>query len=111
MAGAKIRTRLRSLIESRKRISVPSLVYYEFLRGPRVPAELALQEAWFPRNEAFVFGADEAAASAKIYGAVGRARGREVDLAIAGCAVVHDAMLWTLNTKDFADIPNLRLPA
>ena len=53
----------------------------------------------------------EAAASAKIYGAVGLARGRDVDLAIAGYAVVHNATLWTLNTKDFADIPNLRLLA
>jgi predicted nucleic acid-binding protein len=38
-----------------------------------------------------------------------RARGREVDIAIAACAVVHNARLWTLNPSDFKDIPNLKL--
>ena len=30
-------------------------------------------------------------------------------LAIAACAIEHDAVLWTANTKDFDDIPGLRL--
>ncbi len=47
--------------------------------------------------------------SAKLYRSVSRARGREVDLAIAACAIVNNAFVWTLNSKDFADIPNLRL--
>jgi len=36
------------------------------------------------------------------------ARGRELDLAIAASAILHDAVLWTLNHRDFADIPRLR---
>jgi len=32
-----------------------------------------------------------------------------VDLAIAACAMTHDAALWTLNMEDFADIPGLEL--
>lgn len=107
--GSAVRSRLRSLIASGERVAVSALVYYEFLRGPRVPAELALQEAWFPSREAFAFGPDEATVSARLYRAVPRARGREVDLAIAACAIVHDAFVWTLNSKDFADIPKLRL--
>ena len=34
---------------------------------------------------------------------------REIDIAIAACAIRHEAALWTLNTADFADIPGLRL--
>jgi predicted nucleic acid-binding protein len=32
-----------------------------------------------------------------------------MDLAIAACALAHDAALWTLNPNDFADIPDLSL--
>jgi predicted nucleic acid-binding protein len=30
-------------------------------------------------------------------------------LAIAACAIAHDAVLWTLNRSDFADMPDLKL--
>src|SRR5256885_118962 len=33
----------------------------------------------------------------------------EADIAIADCAIVHGAALWTLNREDFKDIPDLRL--
>jgi len=32
-----------------------------------------------------------------------------IDLAIAACALTHEAALWTLNPEDFRDIPGLRL--
>jgi predicted nucleic acid-binding protein len=35
--------------------------------------------------------------------------GRELDLAIAASAIRQDAAFWTLNPRDFADIPRLRL--
>lgn len=31
--------------------------------------------------------------------------GREMDIAIAACAIVNAASLWTLNPGDFPDIP------
>jgi predicted nucleic acid-binding protein len=40
---------------------------------------------------------------------VKRPRGREIDLAIAACALQDGAALWTLNTADFRDVPELRL--
>jgi predicted nucleic acid-binding protein len=35
--------------------------------------------------------------------------GREIDVVIAACAMCWDARLWTLHTRDFADIPGLEL--
>ena len=40
---------------------------------------------------------------------VPRARGREIDLAVAACAIADGASLWTLNRDDFRDIPGLKL--
>lgn len=103
--------RLRQAITEGERLLLPSLVLYEWLRGPRRIEELAAQEALFPRETAIPFGAEEAASAAELYRHVRRPRGREVDLAIAACALTHDAALWTLNVGDFEDIAGLRLIA
>jgi len=108
-AGGSLRDRFRSAIESGHRMVLPALVLYEWLRGPRHEAELALQEAVLPSAEALTFGPAEAHAAAELYRGLPRARGREIDLAIAACAISWDASLWTLNPGDFADIPGLRL--
>jgi predicted nucleic acid-binding protein len=100
---------LRALIERGERISFSALVLYEWLRGPRRPEELRVQEALFPAEEAAAFGRPEAALASELYRLVKRPRGRELDLAIAACAILQDAALWTLNPRDFADIPKLRL--
>jgi len=100
---------LRSAIETGERLLLPALGLYEWLRGPRLPEELAAQEALAPSESAVAFGAQEAALAAKLYRGVRRPRGREIDLAIAACAIGRDARLWTLNPADFEDIPGLRL--
>ena len=100
---------LRAVIEAGERIVLPSLVLYEWLRGPRLAAEIAAQEALFPSAAALLFGPREASLSADLYRRVKRPRGREIDLAIAACALVRDADFWTLNRTDFSDIPHLRL--
>ena len=100
---------LRDWIDRRERILVSTLVLYEWLRGPRRPEEIDAQEALFPRAAAIAFGPDEAALAADLYRAVRRPRGREIDLAVAACALTHGAALWTLNPEDFRDIPNVRL--
>jgi predicted nucleic acid-binding protein len=100
---------LRKAIERGERILVPSLVLYEWLRGPRIREELDAQQALFPGESAVPFGAQEAAIAADLYGRVRRPRGRELDLAIAACALTRDGELWTLNTRDFSDIPSLRV--
>lgn len=100
---------LRRVIAQGELLLLPSLVLYEWLRGPRLPEQITALEALFPANEAIPFGPHEATIAAQIYRTVGRARGRDMDLAIAACAMVRDADLWTLNPSDFRDIPGLRL--
>lgn len=100
---------LRRAIEAGERLLLPSLALYEWLRGPRRREELAAQEALLPREEALPFGPEEAAVAARLYAEVPRARGREIDLAIASSALAHGARLWTLNPADFRAIPGLAL--
>lgn len=102
---------LRRAIGRGERILVPALVLYEWLRGPRLPEEVAAQAALFAEELAVPFGHREAAVAARLYRAVKRPRGREIDLAIAACALTWDARLWTLNVADFQDIPGLVLEA
>jgi predicted nucleic acid-binding protein len=102
-------TALRHALLDRHRLCLSSIVLYEWLRGPRPDEELRFQEALFPSAETIAFGAREALTAARLYRAVKRPRGREIDLAIAACAIEHGAALWTLNEADFADVPGLRL--
>ncbi len=108
-AGGRLRGAFRHALTSGERMAVPSLVLYEWLRGPRLPEELEAQEALFPTKEALAFGPEEATLAAELYQTVQRPRGREVDLAIAASALAWEATLWTLNAKDFNDIPGLNL--
>ncbi len=100
---------LRQSIERGERMLVSAPVLYEWLRGPRRPEEIAAQQALFPREAAAPFGAAEAVLAAELYRVVRRPRGREIDLAVAACALTHGAALWTLDPEDFRDIPDLRL--
>ncbi len=101
--------KLRSAIERGERLLLPSIVLYEWLRGPRMKAELEAQEVLFPSKSAVPFGPNEAIAASRLYKSLPRPPGREVDIAIAAMAIVRDAALWTLNERDFSDIPGLRL--
>jgi predicted nucleic acid-binding protein len=101
--------RLRTAIADGERVAFSAIVLYEWLRGPRDPRELAAQEALFPREAAVAFGKEEAALAADLYRKVRRPLGRELDLAVAACAITCGASLWTLNETDFADISGLRL--
>jgi predicted nucleic acid-binding protein len=102
---------LRRVIEGGERIAICTLVLYEWSRGPRRPEELRAQRALFPDEQAVALGPREALLAAKLYGTLRKPRGREIDLAIAACALSHGAALWTLNDEDFADVPSLRVIA
>ena len=62
-----------------------------------------------PDEEAREFGPVEAATAAGLSRTLTRPRGRDIDVAIAACAIEHRARLWTLNRDDFHDIPGLQL--
>lgn len=98
---------LRRAHDRGERVQLPALVLYEWLRGPRLPEELAYQEALFPPESAVAFGPAEAACAAQLYRDLPGARGREMDIAIAACALVWDARLWTLNVDDFRGMSGL----
>jgi predicted nucleic acid-binding protein len=98
---------LHAWLTGGNRVGCSTLVVYEYLRGPRRPVEVErlyrlLRDSWIVD-----FGVEEARTAASLYRALGRVRGREIDLAIAACALVHDAAVWTLNPRDFRDIPDL----
>jgi predicted nucleic acid-binding protein len=101
--------KLRQLLDRGERIFLSTLVLFEWRRGPRIPEQIDAQQALFPSADAIPFGSAEALAAADVYKKVKRARGREIDIAIAACAITHDAELWTVNPDDFKDIPNLKL--
>jgi predicted nucleic acid-binding protein len=100
---------LRRTIQRGERLALSSVVLYEWLRGPRLPEEINLQQRAFPEDCILPFGSGAAAVAAMLYRTVPRPRGREADLAIAACAIHHEAPLWTLNRADFRDIPGLVL--
>lgn len=100
---------LVSLTDQGHRLMLSTIVLYEWLRGPRTRAELAAQEDLFPSEAAVAFGAAEAALASRLYKQVARPRGREIDLAVAACAIAGGASIWTLNPADFRDVPDVRL--
>jgi predicted nucleic acid-binding protein len=100
---------LRAWLEDGMRLSLSTLVLYEWRRGPRTPEELENQEALFPSADAVSFGVREAEIAADLYRRLGRPRARQIDIAIAACAIAAGAEVWTLNPLDFRDIPELQL--
>ena len=90
-------------------IAITTLALYEWLRGPRSDEELSDQQMLLPVEEAHVFGPAEGRRAALLYLALKRARGRDMDIAIAACAIEQGARLWTLNPQDFRDMPGLTL--
>ena len=91
------------------RLALSSLVLYEWIRGHRAEEVVVAEQTLFGEQGVVPFGADEAGLAADIYRQVRRPRGREMDIAIAACAIEHRAALWTLNERDFEDIPGLML--
>src|SRR5687768_13502218 len=101
LSGQRQSAALREALASGERVVFPALVLYEWLRGSRRTEELAAQEALFPSDLSIPFGPAEAVISAKLYLRLRKPRGREVDIAIAACAIHYNAALWTLNVADF----------
>lgn len=100
---------LERALEERHELAISAPVLFEWLRGPRTSTERASLREWILDDHIAPFDADAAATAASLYAAVARSHQREADIAIAACAIEHNAALWTLNVDDFSDIPGLRL--
>ena len=100
---------LRRATEAGEVTTFCTLVLYEWLRGPRSQPEREAVTEFFASDRLAPFGVQEGETAAALYCQVKSARQRQADLAIAACAIEHGAKLWTLNDKDFADIPGLGL--
>jgi predicted nucleic acid-binding protein len=98
---------LRRTVGDGHRLGVSALVLYEWRRGPRTEIELAIEASLLGPEVVVAFGEVEARLAADVYRKVRRARGREVDIAVAACSMSQGARLWTLNSPDFDDIPGL----
>lgn len=101
--------RVRAATANGEVITFCTIVLHEWLRGPRTDGETQAVDAFFELDLLPAFGRHEAASAARLYRLTKGARQRQADLAIAACALEHDAALWTLNRSDFDDIPGLTL--
>ena len=90
-------------------IALSTIAVYEWLRGARSDLELELQRELCPPDRVVSFGPTEAALAAMLYRRLKSTRRREADIAIAACAIEHEAAIWTTNPRDFQDIPGVRL--
>lgn len=100
---------LNRILDAGERIVAPSLVLFEWWRGPRTVEELEIQQVLFPKESSLSFGAEEALIASELYRSVRKPRGREIDIAIAAVVIWNEASLWTLNPRDFSDLPGLEL--
>lgn len=101
--------RLDEFMSAGERFRLSTITLYEWYRGPRTETELEWQELLFPSERALPFGYVESVIASEIYRNVKSPRRREVDIAIAAIAISNDVFFWTLNRRDFEDIPGLRL--
>jgi len=90
-------------------ITFCAVVQYEWLRGPRTNDEDEAVRRFLGDTAVVGFGDQEAHTAAALYRRVTRARQRQAVLAVAACALEHNARLWTLNTADLTDVPGLTL--
>ena len=105
------RRRLRALADSDAEIQMSAVAWYEFARGPRTPEQLAVARSFLGEEGVVAFSEGIADESAEAFRRLGSPRKRAADVAIGITAAVHDAVLLTRNTRDFAGIQNLRVEA
>lgn len=103
------RRRLRALADSEAEIEMSAVAWYEFARGPRTPAQIAVARSFFGDDGIVAFSEPLAALAADTFRRLGFPRRRAADIAIGVTALVNEAVLLTRNARDFTGIPELRL--
>ena len=90
-------------------IEISATAWYEFSRGPRTAEQLATARAFFGKDGIVVFSERLAAIAADVFRQLGSPRRRAADIAIGATAASRDATLMSLDAKDFAGIPRIRV--
>lgn len=103
--------RLRELSDSTEQLQMSAVAWYEFLRGPRTPEQVAVARALFGENGILPFSEAFAERAAEVFRSLGSPRRRTTDIAIGVTAAEVNAKLFTCNAQDFAGIPGLEVEA
>ena len=90
-------------------IEISATAWYEFSRGPRTAEQLATARAFFSDDGIVPFSERLATIAADVFRQLGSPRRRAADIAIGVTATSRDATLMSLNAKDFAGIPGIRV--
>ena len=91
---------IRGWLTEGESLCTSSIVWYEFLCGPVDEDGVELVSSLLD-NRLLPFTADQAAESARLFNAVGRARRLRIDAMIAAAAIVANAALATDSMEDF----------
>ena len=100
---------LLELAQSEAAIGMSSIAWYEFSRGPRNPEQMARAGVFLGDDGIVPFSEILATRSAEVFRLLGSPRRRGNDIAIGVTAASMGAVLFTNNSDDFVDIPELRL--
>ena len=108
-AAGPQRRRLREISASGQAIEISAIAWYEFSRGPRTPDQLATARAFFTEDGIVPFSEQLASMSAEVFRQLGSPRRRAADIAIGVTAASRNAILMSLNARDFAGIPGVQV--
>lgn len=103
------RNQLVALLDDESQVGMSAVAWYEFIRGPRTPEQLALASLVLEEDDVVPFDPAIAEVAAETFRRLGGPRRRANDIAIGTTAALLGATLWSLNREDFAGIPNLEL--
>ena len=98
---------LLDVAESDRPISMSAVAWYEFVRGPRQPEQLAAARAFLGPTGVVPLTDEIASAAAAVFRELGSPRRRATDIAIGVTTWLSQATLVTRNASDFKDIRGL----
>lgn len=102
---------LIELAESDAELQMSAIAWYEFCRGPRTPADLAVGRSFFAADGIVPLSEELATGAAEVFRRLGSPRRRGADIAIGVTAAGMEATLLSRNRGDFDGIPGLEVRA
>jgi predicted nucleic acid-binding protein len=100
LSGSLVRASLISCLKNGHHLATSTIAWSEFCNGPIEEMQLRATEAALD-NRILVFTKPMAEMASFLFNKTGRRRGSHSDCMIAACAIISQAPLSTINTKDF----------